>query len=68
MATHSSILAWKIPWTEESGGRQSLGSQNKSGVTEHIDIHTNTHFHQRTGMNINLEGYLYKSYWDKKAS
>ena len=27
MATHSSILAWKIPWTEESGGLQSLGSQ-----------------------------------------
>ena len=35
MATYSSILAWKIPWTEESGGRQSLGSQNESGVTEH---------------------------------
>ena len=27
MATHSSILAWKIPWIEESGGLQSLGSQ-----------------------------------------
>ena len=27
MATHSSILAWEIPWTEESGGRQSMGSQ-----------------------------------------
>ena len=27
MATHSSILAWKIPWTEESGGLQSMGSQ-----------------------------------------
>ena len=27
MATHSSILAWKIPWTEEPGGRQSMGSQ-----------------------------------------
>ena len=26
-ATHSSILAWKIPWTEESGGLQSMGSQ-----------------------------------------
>ena len=26
MATHSSILAWKIPWTEESGGLQSMGS------------------------------------------
>ena len=27
MATHSSILAWRTPWTEESGGLQSLGSQ-----------------------------------------
>ena len=27
MATHSSILAWKIPWTEEPGGLQSMQSQ-----------------------------------------
>ena len=27
MATHSSILAWKIPWTEESGRLQPMGSQ-----------------------------------------
>ena len=27
MATHSGILAWRIPWTEESGGLQPLGSQ-----------------------------------------
>ena len=27
MATHSSILAWKIVWTEEPGGLQSMGSQ-----------------------------------------
>ena len=27
MATHSSILAWRIPWTEESGRLQSTGSQ-----------------------------------------
>ena len=27
MATHSSILAWRIPWTGESGGLQSMGSQ-----------------------------------------
>ena len=26
MTTHSSILAWKIPWTEEPGGLQSIGS------------------------------------------
>ena len=27
METHSSILVWRIPWTEESGGLQSMGSQ-----------------------------------------
>ena len=27
MAAHSSILAWEIPWTEEPGGLQSMGSQ-----------------------------------------
>ena len=27
MSTHSSILAWKIPWTEEPGGLQSIGLQ-----------------------------------------
>ena len=27
MATHSSILAWEIPWTEEPSGPQSMGSQ-----------------------------------------
>ena len=27
MATHSSILAWRIPWMEEPGGLQSMGSQ-----------------------------------------
>jgi len=28
MATHSSILGWRIPWTEEPGGLQSMGLQN----------------------------------------
>ena len=27
MATHPSVLAWRIPWTEEPGGLQSIGSQ-----------------------------------------
>ena len=31
MATHSSILAWEIPWTEEPGGRQSMGSRLRIG-------------------------------------
>ena len=36
MATHSSILAWRIPWTEKSGGLQSVGSQR---------VRLNWHFH-----------------------
>ena len=30
MATHSSILAWEIPWTVEPGGLQSMGSQSRT--------------------------------------
>ena len=30
MATHSSILAWRIPWREEPGGLQSMGSQSRT--------------------------------------
>ena len=33
MATHSSILGWRIPWTEEPGGLESIGS--KEDLTEH---------------------------------
>ena len=33
MATHSSILAWRIPWTEEPGGLQSMG-RRESDMTE----------------------------------
>ena len=35
MATHFSILAWRIPWTEEPGGLQSMGSQ-KVGQLSHF--------------------------------
>ena len=34
MATHSSILAWRIPWTEEPGGLQSTGSQSRTRLSE----------------------------------
>ena len=40
MATHSSILAWRIPWTEEPGWLQSMGSQSL-GTTEQIYIQQN---------------------------
>ena len=50
MATHSSILAWEIPWTEESGGLQSMGSQRAGH-----DRATNTH----TFFNIKLKKICY---------
>ena len=35
MATHSSILAWEIPWTEEPGGLHSVGSQeSQTGLSD----------------------------------
>ena len=39
MKTHSSILAWKIPWTEEPGGLQSIGSQKR--VTHNLQLNNN---------------------------
>ena len=38
MATHSSILAWRIPWTEELGGLQSMG-RKESDTTEQLHFH-----------------------------
>ena len=34
MATHSSTLAWRIPWTEEPGGLQSMGSQSLTQLND----------------------------------
>ena len=41
MTTHSSILAWKIPWTEEPGGLQFMGLQRvrQDQVTKHTHSH-----------------------------
>ena len=37
MATHSSVLAWRIPWTEEPGGLQSM-SHKESDTTEQLTL------------------------------
>ena len=43
MATHSSILAWRIPWTEEPGGQQSMCSQRvRHDWVTHTHIDNNT--------------------------
>ena len=37
MANHSCILAWEIPWTEESGELQSMGVTKESDMTEQLN-------------------------------
>ena len=40
MATHSSILVWRIPWTEEPWGLQSMGFQSQTRLNTHTHTHT----------------------------
>ena len=47
MATHSSILGWRIPWTEEPGGLQSMGSQSWTRLSNY-----HFHFHALFSLNI----------------
>ena len=49
MATHSNILAWRIPWTKEPGGLQSVGSQR----VRHND-ETTCHFNTMVTFQINF--------------
>ena len=44
MATHSSILAWEIPWTEEPGGLPSMGSQSQTRLSIQTHIYTQASF------------------------
>ena len=39
MATHSSILAWRIPWMEEPGRLQSMGSREELDTIEQLHFH-----------------------------
>ena len=45
IATHSNILAWRIPWSEDPGRLQSMGSQNSWTL---LSTHTHTHTHTHT--------------------
>ena len=55
MATHSSILAWKIPWTEEPGGLQFIGLQTFSIGVNFLD---KSYRPQSTGKNSSVHGIL----------
>ena len=52
MATHSSILAWKIPWTEESGGPQSPWGYKELDMTEQGCTHTLPSFMWKTPLSM----------------
>ena len=60
MPTHSSILAWKTPWTEEPGGLQSMGLPRIGhnivctcvSMRAHVHAHTHTHTHTHTHSSI----------------
>ena len=55
MATHSSTLAWKIPWTEEPGRLQSIGSQSRTRLSNFTSLRRK----------INLRKTLEGRYFDK---
>ena len=45
MATHPSILVWKISWTEKPGGLQSMGHKESATTEQLTHTHTHTHTH-----------------------
>ena len=47
MATHSSILAWRIPWTKEPGGLQSMGWQSRTWLKR---LHTHTQDYRKNSL------------------
>ena len=54
MATHSSILAWRIPWTEELGGLLSTG-RKESDTTERLHFHDLIHVNTFSTMRVSHE-------------
>ena len=48
LATRTSVLAWKIPWTEEPGGLQSMGSQRVRHDGACVCAHARTHTHRQS--------------------
>ena len=59
MATHSSVLAWRIPWTEEPGRLQSMGSQrvwHDWTTSACVRTHTHTHTHTHSVTSLELSG------------
>ena len=60
MATHSSILAWRIPWTEEPGGLQFMGASKESDTAERL-THTHMYGHEHVYLNVSRDS-VWSSY------
>ena len=56
MVTHSSILAWRIPWTEEPGELQSIGSHRVGHNSSNLAcMHDETRCHSLSFLNVEFE-------------
>ena len=66
MATHSSILAWRILWTEEPGGLQSMVSQRVGRCSA---TNTSTFFHTHEWLvEVTLVQHFWKAFWEYVSS
>ena len=70
MATHSSILAWRIPWIEEHGRLQSMGSQRvgHDWMIEHTHVYLTYHSYLSTYLNYHLTLSICLSKRDRKQN
>ena len=59
-ATHVSILVWRIPWTEEPGGLQSMGVTKSQTQLKKLSTHTHTH---RILLSHKKEIMLFRATW-----
>ena len=62
---HSSILAWKIPWTEEPGGLQSMGSQEldtTEGLNHHHQVCHSFSSKEQTSFNFTVAGTIFHDF------
>ena len=57
MATHSTILAWRSPWTEEPGGLQSTESKRVRHDLARVRAHTHTHTHTKKALDFDTSLY-----------
>ena len=65
MTTHSNVLAWEIPWTEEPRGLQSMGSQRIRydwSDLAHTQTHIHTHTHTCIASSLNMKFPLYYNF------